>query len=193
MEHNLMNHAWGLRITACTAIGLTTAGCGAQIGPDQGTPVEVNVTKSISVRPGAGISPDCSPAAVLTSTATAPTTGPDPGTYAPASAPGSGTVVLTASGAEDLARSLRSTESGGPAPSASPITAIEGSYESYVQGYTISKDPRIAPSRCVWVVDVQASYVPKSPPGSAGPIKYPHYVVVLDAGTHALIDLLARN
>ena len=77
----------------------------------------------------------------------------------------------------------------GPAATDAPITATEEAYSDWAQRAGMAPDPLINPSRCVWVVTVNATFVPHAPPGTTTNPPHSSYTVIIDVGSHFFIGL----
>jgi len=120
---------------------------------------------------------------------------PSDGTYPPASPAPPGIAAMTRERAIVAGRDARGLGGmQGPADASAPLTVVEESYARYINSQGISPDSRIAPDRCVWVVDVTASYKPDPPPlVDPAQVAASRYSAVFDVASHMMIDFLARK
>lgn len=113
------------------------------------------------------------------------------GHFAPSERPAPGRNPMTKSEAESVAKEYRERD-----PKAATqdyqATAVETRYADYKASVQEETDPFINPDRCIWVVTVQAPFVPSPPPGGKAET-YEQYRVLLDEGSHDFIELKAYH
>lgn len=115
--------------------------------------------------------------------------------FPPARVPPANVQPLSRAEAERYARIMRggdAVDGAGPAPSTAPIVATEEAYSAWAQQAGDPMDKFINPSRCVWVVTVQARFVPNAPYGVTLPA-HTAYTVIIDVGSHFIIGLTSPH
>jgi hypothetical protein len=115
--------------------------------------------------------------------------------FPPARVPPANVQPLSQTDAERYARIMRgwdAVDGAGPAPRTAPIVATEEAYSAWAQRAGDPMDKFINPSRCVWVVTVQARFVPNAPYGVTLPA-HTSYTVIIDAGSHFIIGLTSPH
>ena len=162
--------------TGCAALaGQSGAGTSASVSKASSAAQEAGTPCSVTV--AAQISPSDDPMGRIV-----------PG-FPPARVPGPGVQPMTLAEAEQAARNMRgayASDGSGPAPSDAPISATDEAYIDWAQNDGMPANNLINPSRCVWVVTVQATFVPDGPPGVTLPAHHV-YTVIIDVGSHFLI------
>jgi len=115
--------------------------------------------------------------------------------FPPALLPGAHVQPLTLSQAEQYARDMRgahSVDGGGPAPVDAPVTSIEEAYRDWAQQAGMAPNDLINPTRCVWVVTVQSTFVSDGPQGVTLPAHH-SYTVIIDVGSHFIIGFTSPH
>ena len=112
------------------------------------------------------------------------------GVYPPSQRSDPAVQPLSSAQAEEAARV---GHRGSPAaPVSAAVSAREMPYQAFAAAAGFSPDALIHPTRCVWVVSVQAPFIVPTPYG-VGPITHDSYSVVLDAGSGTRISVGAPS
>lgn len=105
-----------------------------------------------------------------------------------AEAPAAGVAPMSESAAIALAQRYQSAD---PPDLNAKAAAVEETYaQALLDIGEASGDPRIAPSRCTWVVTVDAPFAGPVPPRAA-PVAHSRYTVLIDAATGRMEELAA--
>jgi len=196
--------AAGVGLAGCASVspaGASAADGSAIANQDSATsasPISDPPASEAAAESSEPVGASCSIGATLAAESAPEQTDPqsDDGAYAPASPAPPGVGAMTRERAIVAGRDARALGGmQGPADSSAPLTVVEESYARYINSRGISPDSRIAPDRCVWVVDVTASYKPDPPP-LVDPAKVAassRYSVVFDVASHMMIDFRARR
>ena len=113
---------------------------------------------------------------------------PPGASYPQAAPPPAGVAPMSESAAIAVARRYQSAD---PQDLNAMASAVEETYAQAVLDVgSGSGDPRIAPSRCTWVVTVNAPLIWRYVPPRAAPVAHPRYTVLFDAATGRIEELI---
>lgn len=165
------------------------SGAATRVGPATSPTLLMNTATANTMSPAAGV--NCDLDAATTYIPQNPQQERLLAGFAPAHAPADKSKPMIRSTAIRVAE-----ESSGRDPAVAltaPSDAVEYSYADLVKesGARVTLDPRINPRRCLWLVTVHGSFIPRGGPGGGNVTPLNVYNVVLDVATGTGLQVIA--